>query len=102
MEIVVPEEFRFLYVKNAQRPVVKYPADVLRQKATEVAKVSKKTMLLVDEMIRVMRKANGVGLAAPQLGLLQRVLVMAPEGMRPTALINPRIVVAEGEMIGEE
>jgi peptide deformylase len=102
MQIVVPEEFKYLYETNAERPVVKIPADVLRQKANEVGKISKKTLLLVDDMIRIMKKANGIGLAAPQLGVLQRVIVISPDSMRPTALINPRIVKAEGEMIGQE
>jgi len=102
MQIVVPDEFKYLYATNAERPVVKIPSHVLRQKANEVGKITKKTLLLVDDMIRIMRKANGIGLAAPQLGVLQRVIVISPDGMRPTALINPRIVKAEGQMIGQE
>lgn len=102
MNIVVPEEYRVLYVQNDERPVVKYPNEVLRQKASPVGKLGKKQLLLIDDMIRVMRKANGVGLAAPQVGVLQRILVMAPDGMRPTAMINPVIVKAEGEQVGQE
>lgn len=102
MQIVVPEGFRHLYVTDAERPIVKIPAPVLRQTATEVAKVNKKTMLLVDDMMRIMRKANGVGLAAPQLGILQRVIVIAPDDIRPTGLINPKIIKAEGEQTGQE
>jgi len=102
MQIVVPDEYRHLYVQNQERPVVKIPAEVLRQAASEVSKINKKTLLLIDDMMRIMRKANGVGLAAPQVGVLQRVIVIAPDGMRPTALINPRIVIAEGEQIGQE
>jgi peptide deformylase len=102
MQIVVPDEYKYLYVKNAERPVVKIPDPVLRQVATDVPKITKKTILLIDDMLRIMRRANGVGLAAPQIGILQRVIVIAPEGMRPTALINPRIVKAEGEQVGQE
>jgi len=102
MQIVVPDEYRHLYVQNRERPVVKIPAEVLRQVAPDVAKITKKTLLLIDDMMRIMRKANGVGLAAPQVGILQRVIVIHPEGMRPTALINPKIVKAEGEQIGQE
>ncbi|HVL38985.1 MAG TPA: peptide deformylase [Fimbriimonadaceae bacterium] len=102
MEIVVPDEFKYLYVQNEERPVVKVPAPVLRQKALEVPKISKKTQLLIDDMIRIMNKANGIGLAAPQVGVLQRVIVVAPKGYRPTALINPVITRLEGEQIGEE
>ncbi|MEQ1822383.1 MAG: peptide deformylase [Fimbriimonadaceae bacterium] len=102
MEIVVPDEFKYLYVQNAERPVVKIPAPVLRQKAAEVIRVSKKTQLLIDEMMRCMRLANGVGLAAPQLGIAQRVVVIAPVDAKPLALINPVLVKAEGTQIKEE
>jgi len=102
MQIVVPDEFKRLYVTDTANPIVKIPAPVLRQKAVEVAKLSKKTILLIDDMLRIMRKANGVGLAAPQLGILQRIIVVHPEDMKPTAMVNPRIVKAEGEQIGQE
>jgi peptide deformylase len=102
MQIIVPDEFKHLYVHDADHPIVKIPADVLRQKALEIPKITKKTLMLLDDMLRIMRRANGVGLAAPQVGVLQRLIVIAPEGMRPTALINPRIVKAEGEQIGQE
>jgi peptide deformylase len=102
MDIVVPEEFRYLYVQNAERPIVKVPDPVLRKKAEFVPKVTKKTQLLIDHMMRVMRRANGVGLAAPQLGVLQRVIVVAPVDHRPIALINPVITESFGEQIGQE
>lgn len=102
MQIVVPDEFKHLYATDSDHPIVKIPAPVLRQSAQEVAKLSKKTILLIDDMMRIMRRANGVGLAAPQLGILQRIIVIAPDSMRPTAMINPRIVKAEGEQIGQE
>jgi peptide deformylase len=102
MEILVPDDFKGLYVQNARRPIVKYPASVLRQTAADVDKVTKKTQLLIDNMVRLMKQANGVGLAAPQLGILQRVIVISPDDMKPTAIINPKIVRAEGEMIGQE
>src|SRR5579862_6325578 len=102
MEIVVPEEFRHLYAQDESRPIVKIPNPVLRQKAHEIVKVTKKTQLLVDDMLRCMKKANGIGLAAPQLGILQRLIVIAPEGMKPTALINPKVIKSEGSAKGEE
>mgnify|MGYP003352877748 CR=1 FL=1 len=102
MQIVVPDEYKHLYVQTKERPVVKIPAPVLRQVATDVNKINKKTILLIDDMLRIMRKSNGIGLAAPQIGILQRVIVIHPEGMRPTALINPKIVKAEGEQTGQE
>lgn len=102
MEIVVPDEYKYLYVQNRQRPVVKIPAPILRQKAEEVGKITRKHVLLVDDMMRIMKKAHGVGLAAPQVGIGSRIFVMSPEDMRPVALINPVIVKAEGEQIGQE
>jgi peptide deformylase len=102
MDIVVPDEYKHLYVQNSERPVVKIPAPVLRQKALDIAKVSNKTGLLVDNMIRILKQANGIGLAAPQVGVLQRVIVISPEGIKPTALINPVVVKAEGEIEMEE
>ena len=102
MQVVVPEDYRYLYARNAERPVFKIPDPVLRQKANPVAKVSGKTQKLIDELMRVMKVANGVGLAAPQMGVLQRVVVIAPEGMKPMALVNPVVTQAEGEQIGQE
>jgi peptide deformylase len=101
VEIVVPDEFKHLYVQNSERPVVKIPNPCLRKVAAE-AKINKKTDFLINEMMRVMRKASGIGLAAPQLGIGQRVIVIAPMDYKPTALINPVIVKAEGEQIGQE
>jgi len=102
MHVVVPEEFQHLFVQNDERPVVKIPADVLRQVAAPVEKITKRTNFLIDDMVRIMKKANGIGLAAPQVGISSRVIVIAPDDMKPTALINPRIVKAEGEQLGEE
>jgi len=102
MNIVVPDEFKYLYVRGPDRPVVKVPDPVLRQAAGPVSKVGKKQFLLIDDMIRIMKLANGVGLAAPQIGVGQRIIVIAPEGVKPTALINPVVVKSEGEFTGQE
>ena len=102
MDIVVPQEFLSLYIVDEAHPIVKIPDPVLRATALEIAKVTKKTQLLIDQMKRIMRNANGIGLAAPQLGILQRLIVIAPEGERPIALVNPVVLKAEGEQIGEE
>lgn len=102
MEIVVPDEFKYLYETSAKRPVLKVPHPVLRQLAAPVGKVSRKTQELIDQMLKIMKGANGVGLAAPQVGVLQRIIVIAPMDMKPTALINPKVVKAEGEQVGVE
>jgi peptide deformylase len=102
MHIVVPEEFQYLYERNDKRPVVKIPDPALRIPARQVNKVTKQTSQLIDNLFRCMRLANGIGLAAPQLAISQRVLVMAPSGVKPVALVNPRIVKAEGSFVGQE
>jgi len=102
MEIVVPDEFKYLYVENRERPIIKIPNAVLRRKADAVGKLGKKQLQLIDDMIRKMEQANGIGLAAPQVGILQRIIIIAPEGMKPMPLINPVITKLEGEQIGQE
>ena len=102
MEIVVPEEYKALYLRNLERPVYKIPDPVLRKVSAPVTAVTKKTGFLVDELMRVMKRADGVGLAAPQMGILQRVIVIAPPDVRPQALINPKILKKEGSQIGIE
>ncbi len=102
MLVVVPDEFQYLYVQNDERPVVKIPADVLRAVAAPVRKITKKTQFLIDDMVRIMKKASGIGLAAPQVGVSSRLIVIAPDDMKPMALINPRVIREEGEQIGQE
>lgn len=98
---MVPEEFQPLWEQNEQRPIVKYPADVLRAQARPVDRVTKSTRDLVDRMRDVMKRANGIGLAAPQLGTSLRVIVVS-EGRRAVALINPVVVSSEGNVVAEE
>ncbi|MBI1757358.1 MAG: peptide deformylase [Fimbriimonas ginsengisoli] len=98
---VVPDEFKDLYVRDARHPIYKIPDPVLRKAAAPVPKVSKKTGLLADDLIRIMREANGVGLAAPQIGVLQRVIVISPD-RKPTVLINPVVISATGSCVMQE
>jgi len=102
MEIVVPDEFQYLYVQDQERPVVKIPHPILRQSCTEVARVTPKIEKLIDTMMKAMKKANGVGLAAPQMGSGLRLFVMQPLEMKPMAVINPVITEKHGEQVGEE
>lgn len=81
------------------RPIVKIGDPVLRRKAHKVEKVNKETHKLIDDMLETMRAANGLGLAAPQVGVLQRVVVVeahadenTPETRAVYALINPEVV----------
>ncbi len=85
----------------------KYP--VLRQKAKKLKKVDASTQKLIDDMLETMRAANGLGLAAPQIGVSLRVLTIEvpedkedPHSGEQVLLVNPEIVKAEGEQFGEE
>ena len=79
--------------------VRQYPDPVLRMKATEVAELDESVPELVERMTRLMDEARGVGLAAPQIGILRRVLVYRTGEEAPVvALVNPR-VTATGEEV---
>ena len=69
---------------------------VLRQKAKRVSRIDGSIQRLVDNMIQTMQKANGVGLAAPQVGVSLRVIVVQMPGEEPVAVINPEIVKRTG------
>jgi peptide deformylase len=101
MEIVVPADFEYLYVQNEERPVVKIPNEVLRTPAAVVEKVTKRHVKLAENLVRIMKEANGVGIAAPQVGVSERIIVIAPE-RKPIVLVNPTIVEKSGSQIGEE
>lgn len=101
MEIVVPTEFKFLYETNEQRPVVKIPEPVLREVAKPIEKISKRHVKLAEKMVAIMKNANGVGIAAPQVGVSERIVVIAPE-RKPIVLVNPSITEKSGTQIGEE
>ena len=92
----------------AVREILTSEHPVLRQKAKKIKRVDASTQKLVDDMLESMREAHGLGLAAPQIGVGLRVLVIEiPEdeeirGGEQIILINPEIVKAEGEQFGEE
>jgi peptide deformylase len=78
--------------------VRQYPDPVLRMKANEVEDFDDSITDLVERMTMLMDEARGVGLAAPQLGVLRRVLVYRTADDEPvTALVNPRIVSSQDE-----
>ncbi len=79
------------------------PDPVLRQKARRVTKIDDALQKLIDDMIDTMRAASGVGLAANQVGVLQRIVVIEiPEEEEVLVLINPEITRREGERLVEE
>ena len=81
--------------------IVEIGADVLREKAREVKEVNASILKLLDNMIDTMDVAQGVGLAAPQIGVSKRVIVVRVEDML-TELVNPVILEKEGESVVEE
>ena len=81
--------------------IVKDPDPVLRQKAEPVTQVTKRIRRLIKDMLETMYSANGVGLAAPQVGVSERIIVV-DVGEGPVALINPEINEASGKEIDVE
>ncbi|RHU99122.1 peptide deformylase [Clostridium sp. OM07-10AC] len=78
--------------------------ELLYQKSREVKKMTPRTQTLIEDMLETMYDAQGVGLAAPQVGVLKRIVVIdvSPEGDRPIILINPEIIEKSGEQTGYE
>jgi peptide deformylase len=75
-----------------------YPDPALRNAATAVAEVDDEVQRLAERMLDVMERAHGVGLAAPQLGILRRILVYrASDEDEPKVLINPELVERSDE-----
>ena len=85
----------------AIRNIVKDGDPILKKKCRPVDKFDKKLAILLDDMAETMHRANGVGLAAPQVGMLRRVVVIdVGEGV--IELVNPKIVAYSGEQEGIE
>lgn len=74
---------------------------VLAKVCKEIKEVTPRIQDLIDDMIETMYEANGVGLAAPQVGILKR-LVVIDVGEGPIVMINPTIVATDGEQTGDE
>ena len=84
----------------AHRPFVMWPSKVLRTVAPEVTKITDETLALWDEMIEAMDAMPGVGLAAPQLGVSQRLAVVDASDKRGQAvrMANPVVLHASVEL----
>lgn len=74
---------------------------VLETRAQEVPRITKRTVKLINDMLDTMYEANGVGLAAPQVGVDQRIIVL-DVGEGPCVLVNPQIKEGEGQEIDVE
>ena len=79
-------------------PIYKYPHTILRQRAKKIRTIDKSIQKLVDDMMDTLQNSGGVGLAANQIGILKRLIVIQlPEDEEPTAYINPEIIHREGK-----
>ena len=76
--------------------------DVLKKTCKEVREITPRTRELIDDMLDTMYEANGVGLAAPQVGILRRIVVIDVTGEDPYVMINPKILEVSGEQSGPE
>lgn len=91
------------------RPIVLANDPMLRQKSKKVKDFGEALQVLIDDMVETMQAVNGAGLAAPQIGVLERVIVIQlpedeedPQSGKLFALCNPQIVRADGEEAGDE
>ena len=86
----------------AIREIVKKGDEVLNKKCHPVTKFDERLHTLLDDMGETLREADGVGLAAPQVGILRQVVVVINEDDELIELINPEIVKTSGEQRGLE
>ena len=86
----------------AMRNVLTQRDPQLTKKSRPVEDFGPRTQTLIDDMIETMHKKDGVGIAAPQVGVLRRVVVVEPEEGKTMALINPEILEQSGSVEGRE
>jgi len=86
----------------AVREVREMGDPILNKTCKEVKEVTERTLELIDDMFETMYETNGVGLAAPQVGVLKRIVVIDTTGEDPILMINPRIIETSGEQTGYE
>ena len=86
----------------AIRPILKLPDPILRKKAKSIERVDADLRRLVDDMLATMYDAPGIGLAAPQIGILRRLIVMDPAKdeapKTPVIMVNPEILERSEEL----
>ena len=86
----------------ATRKIREIGDPVLTKKCKEVTEVTPRLKELIDDMFETLYEENGVGLAAPQVGILKRVVVIDTTGEDPILMINPKILETSGEQEGYE
>lgn len=75
---------------------------ILEKRCKEVTEITPRIQQLIEDMYDTLYDANGVGLAAPQVGILKRIVVIDTTGEDPILMINPKIVETSGEQTGFE
>lgn len=85
----------------ALRKIREIGDEVLRKECKEVTSMTLRTKILIEDMLDTMYEAQGVGLAAPQVGILKKIVVI-DIGEGPVVLINPEVVKSDGEQVGDE
>ena len=88
--------------KMALRQIRTQGDDILAKECRKVEKMTPKIRELIDDMFDTMYEAYGVGLAAPQVGILKQIVVIDTTGEDPIVLINPEILETSGSQTGEE
>ena len=86
----------------AKLQIRKVGDEALRKVCRPVDAITPRILTLLDDMIETMRAADGVGLAAPQVGVLRRIVVIEVEPGEVIELINPKIIAFSGEQDGQE
>ena len=87
----------------ALREIMKFGDDILRKKCRTVTTFDEKLSTLLDDMAQTLAGADGVGLAAPQVGILRRAIVIdLHDGKNVFELVNPEIVSSDGKQLGDE
>lgn len=86
----------------ALRNIREIGEECLTKPCKEVKEMTPRLRELIEDMLDTMYEANGVGLAAPQVGILKRVVVIDVTGEDPYVLINPKIIEQSGEQTGQE
>ena len=93
---------RELIRRQALAQIRQYPDVALRMRAREVTEFDEFLIQLVERLTDLMHDAQGVGLAATQLGVLQRVFVFEPDEEPMRAVVNPRLTIDDRERLVEE
>ncbi len=87
----------------ATRTIREYGDEVLTKECKPMPRMTIRNQILIDDMLETMYEANGVGLAAPQVGVLKQIIVIdVGDGNGPIVLINPEILETDGEQTGRE